>query len=731
MSRAVDAIRLVLAVCLLSNGCTFAKPVAGIEVEAPLPRSTHTETYWDTLVADPWRHLENLKDPTVQAWMRGQADATKKIMDRVPGRKALLDRIQEIEGTMGGTTSDVTRSDNGRLFFLRRNPGEDQFKLVWREGPDGRERVLLDPEALSKAQGRPYSIMDFQPSPDGTKLAYSIESGGGEVGVLHVVEVDTGRSVSEPIDGIRYASTEWLQDGSGFFYSRLRDDYASLPPSERNAHQARRFHAIAGKPVDHIVFGARHNPELGLPPNARPNVFQVPGTRLAAAWISFGVDRKTALYLADLSAAVRGNAKWRKVFDVADEISDIAYVGPTLYLRSGKGAPRFRILSLGLRDAGLSKARVAVAESEAAITEMKGARDGLYFTRLEGVNTTLHRLPARGGTAERIALPVEGHTEIAHADPRQDGAILKLTGWTRATKVWAIGAGGKATRLPLAHDGQFDELDTLEAREVTVRSHDGARVPMSIIARKGLALDGTNPTVVFGYGAYGRHEHPTFFATRIPFIERGGVFAVVHARGGGAFGKSWHDAGKKATKANTWKDGIAAAEWLIANGWTSRDRIGIYGFSAGGIFVGRAITERPELFAAAVPVVGALDALRFEVMPIGLWNTPEFGTTTVREEFHALLAMSSYHHIKEGVRYPAVMLSHGVNDTRVEVWQSTKFASRLVESGAGNRPVLLRLDYETGHGPGATRKQEQERAADVYSFFLWQFGISEFQPQVP
>jgi prolyl oligopeptidase len=213
------------------------------------------------------------------------------------------------------------------------------------------------------------------------------------------------------------------------------------------------------------------------------------------------------------------------------------------------------------------------------------------------------------------------------------------------------------------------------------------------------------------------------------WLERGGVWATAHVRGGGVFGKAWHDAGKKATKPNTWKDAIAAGEWLVEKGWTSKSKMAIYGGSAGGIFVGRAITERPDLFAAAIPAVGVMDAVRMEASANGVANVPEFGTIKKEDEFKALLEMSSYHHLRDGVRYPAVMLVHGVNDIRVDVWQSAKFASRLATLGAGGKPVLMRLEYDSGHGQGSTRAQAQVRTTDIWSFLLWQFGDPAFQPR--
>lgn len=253
-------------------------------------------------------------------------------------------------------------------------------------------------------------------------------------------------------------------------------------------------------------------------------------------------------------------------------------------------------------------------------------------------------------------------------------------------------------------------------------------MPLSILTRKDARHDGGLPTIVYGYGSYGSTEDPFFNPRVYAWLERGGAFAVAHVRGGGAFGEEWHLAGRKANKPNTWKDGIAAAEWLIANRYTDKSRIGIYGGSAGGIFVGRAVTERPDLFAAAVPVVGTMDGLRFEFAANGVANIPEFGTVSDEAEFRALLAMSTYEHIETGTRYPGLMFVHGVNDIRVPVAQSLKAAARFADASASERPVLLRLEYDSGHGQGSSRAQQQQRTTDIWTFFLWQFGVAGFQP---
>ena len=377
----------------------------------------------------------------------------------------------------------------------------------------------------------------------------------------------------------------------------------------------------------------------------------------------------------------------------------------------------------------LAKAQVVVAASESVITDIKAAKDALYIVRRDGATQSLWRLEhRRGAKPVRIALPFDGAVDITGVSPRRDGAVLELSGWTHASKPYVYEpSAGRVVQLPFVAAGAYDAPDDIVAREVRVRSHDGVEIPMSIIARKDVKLDGSNPTILYGYGAYGVTEDPFFNPRIYAWLQRGGVYAFAHVRGGGAFGEEWHLAGRKATKPNTWKDAIAAAEWLIANDYTSKTRIGVYGGSAGGIFVGRAITERPDLFAAAVPAVGMLDSTRFETSANGAANVPEFGSMKNEAEARALLAMSTYHAIRDGTAYPGIMLVHGVNDIRVDVWQSLKGGARFAAATSSGKPVLLRLDYDSGHGQGSTRAQLQARTADIWAFMLWQFG----DPRVP
>ncbi|MGI9133175.1 MAG: prolyl oligopeptidase family serine peptidase, partial [Rhodoferax sp.] len=304
--------------------------------------------------------------------------------------------------------------------------------------------------------------------------------------------------------------------------------------------------------------------------------------------------------------------------------------------------------------------------------------------------------------------------------------VLELESWTQARQIYQVGADATVRNTGLQPSGRFDAPQDVQTREVLVASHDGALVPMSIIHRKGITLDGKNPTLLYGYGSYGITEEPFFSTGRLAWMDAGGVFAIANPRGSSVFGEAWYRGGFQASKPNTWKDFIACAQYLIEQGYTSPAKLGIMGGSAGGILVGRAMTERPDLFAAVVSLAGAHDELRAEFTPNGVPNIPEFGSVTNEAGFRSLLAMSALAHVEDGRPYPALLLSGGINDPRVEIWESAKFGARVMAASSSAKPVLLRVDYDAGHGIGNTKKQQLQERADIYAFLLWQFGQSGY-----
>lgn len=711
-----------LFVMLFATALSHAASYLGVEVPPPLPAKTASDTYWGITIDDPYRYLEDTRTPEVQTWMKAQAQATESILANLPVRDAFRARLEEIDAATPGVVSSVQRMPSGRLFFLRRNAGENQFKLVRRDGEQGADVVLVDPDALARASGRPHAIGEYAPSPDGRQVVYSVSTGGSEIGHMQVIDADTGLAAGAPIEGIRGGgSVAWLEDGTGFFYTRLRDDWASVPTTERFLDNRRYLHRL-DQANDVVVFGPGVIPGLEVPRTAYGIVAPVPGTAFALARVTDGVKREQTLYLATLSDVLAGKARWRKVFDESTKVVDSTIAGGWIYVKTADAAPRYRVLRLALQAPSWADAQVVIPAGEQVVVDVAAGQDAAYITRRNGPQTELLRVAhAADARAAVVELPHAGFVAVAFADPLQAGAIIALAGWTRASQHFAV-RGAVVRPLPLVPAGPYDAPDGLQALDVLVPGHDGVLVPLSIIARKDIRLDGRNPTLLWGYGAYGSTQDPGWNPGLLAWLEKGGVFAIVHTRGGGVYGDAWHRAGQKATKPNTWKDGIAAAEWLIARGYTAPGRLGITGGSAGGIFVGRALTERPDLFAAAVVSVGNTDLIRSETRANGVANIHEYGTVKQEEEFHALLAMSPYAHIVPGTRYPAVLFEHGVNDTRVDVWMTLKTGSRLAAAQAAEKPVLLRLEYDAGHGVGSTRDQSRRRTADRWAFLLWQFG---------
>ncbi len=554
---------------------------------------------------------------------------------------------------------------------------------------------------------------------------------GTEIGTLHVIDTATLKEVTPPIDRIRGGDPNWLEDGSGFFYARLKEGYEKLPRAERFLDNVTYLRVLAEPDKDRAVFGPGLHPEVNIERSAQGSVFAVTGQPYIGAMVFHGVDPNRSLYVAALADVARGAPKWRQLVDKTDLVENMAIGSGWLYMKTAREAPRYKLVRVPFPSNDAAKTEVIFGPGEGVIASMGASKEGLYVTRREGAVKRLYRVGYEKGAApQRLTLPVEGNVGISDAGTSREGVVLSLGGWTRATKHYALGPRDTSpARIELVPPGKFDTPAGITAREVMVKSHDGVEVPLSILSRSTIKLDGSNPTMVYGYGAYGSVDEPGWSPRTLAWLEQGGVLAIAHVRGGGIFGDAWRRAGWKATKPNTWKDGIAAGEWLVANGYTSRGKLSIYGGSAGGIFVGRAITERPDLFASAAIGVGNTDSVRSETRANGVGNIPEYGTVKIEEEFQALLAMSPYANIREKTAYPAVLFEHGVNDTRVDVWMTLKTGSRLAAATTSGKPVLMRLEYDGGHGVGATREQAQRRTADRWAFFLWQAGAPEFQPK--
>ena len=448
------------------------------------------------------------------------------------------------------------------------------------------------------------------------------------------------------------------------------------------------------------------------------------------ATVSNGVQNEVTIYAARAASIDSPDAAWKKIVTPADGVTGFDLKDTTIYLLTHKAAPSFKVIATSLDAPNLAMAKTVVAPGVPVVERVGVAADGLYVLARDGGFGKITRIAlstdGTPGASAGVTLPFAGSINAMSTDARVPGAAFGLTGWTHSLLYYSVDANGTVTDTRLKALANVD-MSPYASSEVSARSADGTMVPLSIVHRKDLTLDGSHPAYLNGYGAYGITIEPSFSATRVAWLERGGVFAVCHVRGGGWYGEAWHRAGMIATKPHTWQDFVACGQYLIAHKYTSSAHLAGEGTSAGGITIGRAITSQPHLFAAALDVVGASNAFRMEFTPNGPPNVPEFGTQKNEAGFKALYAMDAYEHVVPGTAYPAVMLITGYNDPRVASWQLAKFTARLQRATTSGRPILLRVDYDAGHGfLAASRKQSEELLTDEYSFLLWQCGDPAF-----
>ena len=722
---------------LLALIAAHAQPAS--PTQAPPSRDV-PETFFGTTVHDPYRWLEDVKSAEAAAWMKASSERSHAALAAIPGRQSLLEALDKYDASVSARVFGVSRETGDRWFFERRGATENQFKLLMRQGLQGADRVLVDPEAIEKKTGKPHAINYYATSPGGRHVAYGLSAQGSEAAVLHLQDTRNGRAVGRPIARADYGSPNFSADGRFLLFSQLQPMKPGMPATEKYQRSRSWLLRVGDNPARaRPVFGLGM-PGVDITPAEVPIAVFTHDGRWMLGYVFNGTQREITLYVAPAAPVLAGKLpRWTRIVSAADEVSAATYFGDALYLVSHRDAPRSKVLRLPLKAPDLATAELVVPQGEQVVTGIAAASDALYVERRDGnVKRLFKRAHGRDAALQEVALPVQGSFRLAAdeslasaADPRFPGLVLELQGWTRARQIYLVSADGAVSNSGLQPQGPYDAPTDIVATEVKVTSHDGALVPLSIIHRKGVALDGRNPTLLYGYASYGITEEPVFNPGRLAWLDAGGVLAVANPRGSSVYGQDWYKAGWQAAKPNTWRDFIACAEWLVAQRWTSPPRLGILGGSAGGILVGRAMTERPDLFAAVVSAVGALDMVRAEVTPNGVPNIPEFGTRTTEAGFRALLAMSTYHQVRDGAAYPAVMFTHGVHDPRVEVWHSTKTAARVAAATSSGKPVLLRLDYDAGHGIGNTRRQQLLERADVYAFLLWQMGVEGYQPKAP
>ncbi len=695
-------------------------------------RVEQVDDYFGQKVSDPYRWMEKgPSDPQFMSYLKSQNDYTRSQLALLEKPRAkLLARIQQLDNAVPVVRGWQRVGQS--IFYLQMDPGTTTPSLMLKD-ERAAVRKVLDPAQFDQ-NGTHAAIDYFSPSYDAKYVAVGVSLGGSENSTIRVVEVATGKLLADQITRTQYAGLNWLDDSRSFFYSRLQKLPKDAPPSAIYENQKTYLHVL-GRDADQdlAVFGADVCPGIIVPKAGFNAVGFVPKCPFVFASHSAGTTDASSIFIAPVGQMLKGKIQWQQIATSEDGVancdSSVVARGSTMYLLVDKNTSNRKVVSIDLNHPDLKNAKVVLPESDKVLLGIYAAADALYVESRRGMEFTLRRAVNDDfSKLNEIPFPYNATITGVDASTLLPGLLFRLESWTRCGQAFFYDpATNKTTNANLVpmHSADFSAIDS---REVLVPTTDGDALPLSIICQKNLKKDGSHPAILVGYGAYGVSLDPAFDPAGLAWLERGGIIALAHLRGGGEYGERWHGAARKHTKMHTVDDIIAAAKYLVDEKYTSPAHLAVKGTSAGGIAVGGAIVRRPDLFAVAIDNVGMTDMLRFQSSQGGAANIPEFGDVTKKDDFKYLYDVSAYHHIVAGTKYPAVMGITGVNDPRVPSWMIAKMIASLQSATVSGKPVLLRVDFDAGHGLGSSRTQREEQSVDERTFILWQTGDSEFQP---
>jgi prolyl oligopeptidase len=665
------------------------------------------EVLHGTEVHDPYRWLEDGESEETAAWVAAQNARTRAVLDALPARPALHARLLELlQVGMVGAPAVVA----DRVFTLERVGDQDQALLVLRSALDAgvAAEPVVDPHPM--AADHAASIDWFSPSPDGTLVAYGVSQGGSEHGTLRIVDVDTGDHLPDAIPHIRHGSVAWLPDGSAFAYSRLPDP-ATVPAGDEGYWETVWWHRVGDDPdKDEQLLGD------GLEKTALPAATISPDGRWLAFHVSY-MPTRTDVVLLDRETGER-----TVVVEGREATTWLQVVGDRLYGVTNLDAPRGRVVSAPLSGPEAENWTTVVAESHAVIEGAVVAGRSLVVSSSEHAVSRLHRYALDGSAGQEIVLPELGSVGGLDADPASERAVFTFTSFVRPPGLWRWSPDDGVQ--PWTRFASAVDPDAFTVEQAFYRSTDGAGVPLFLVRSTATAPAPGTPTLLTAYGGFSISNTPAYSAGTVAFCEAGGVWAVACIRGGGEYGEDWHRAGMLADKQQCFDDFHAAADWLVAEGRTSRDRLAIRGGSNGGLLVGAALTQRPDLCRAALCAVPLLDMLRYHRFLIGALWIPEYGDPDDPDQFEVIARYSPYQHVVEGTAYPATLVTTAESDSRVHPMHARKFAARLQAATATpeERPILVRIETRAGHGVGKPAWKQADEAADTWAFVLWQLG---------
>jgi len=697
-----------------SSSSLSAKGQAMSAIRYPVTRRQDlVEEKFGVAVADPWRWLENdvRTDKEVEAWVEAQNAATARYLATLPGRDILKERMRALYSY---DRYSVPRKAGSRYFYAHNSGLQNQSPLYVRDGLHGKERLLVDPNGFARDGAT--ALAEWEPAPDGRHLVYAVQDGGSDWRTLHVLDVDSGRMLADRIRWVKFSGLSWDKDGRGFFYSRFPEPEEGAAFQSLNRDSRIWYHRLGtDQSADELIYATPRHPGWNHAAEVTDDgqwlvITSSEGTdpRYEITVIALGEDKRKPRTL------IRGmDNEWRFV----------GSIGSQMWFLTDKGAPRARLVKLDAARPGRKPVEI-VAEradtlagasmigSRIVLAYMRNAQSEAELIELDGKRAGDVPLPGLGTAAGFGGKAGDPETFFHFSGFTTPGTIYRFDTSTRALEVFA------QPKLPFNPDDYVEE-------QLFYASKDGTKVPMFIVRKKALAMGRVAaPTLLYGYGGFNIALTPGFSPTRLAWLEQGGVLAIANLRGGGEFGKEWHEAGRRANKQNVFDDFIAAGEYLIDNGYTGKDQLAIEGRSNGGLLVGAVTNQRPDLFAAALPAVGVMDMLRFDQFTAGRYWVDDYGYPDREEDFHILRAYSPYHNIREGVDYPAILVTTADTDDRVVPGHSFKYAAALQAAKIGGKPHLIRIETRAGHGSGKPTDKVIDEFADSYAFIARWTGLA-------
>ncbi|HAZ43214.1 MAG TPA: S9 family peptidase [Cyanobacteria bacterium UBA11369] len=677
----------------------------------PLTRKVdQVDEYHGVQVQDPYRWLEDPDSDETKVWVEAENSVTFEYLNQIPVREKIKQRLTQL---WDYEKYGIPFKEGNRYFYFKNDGLQNQSVLYALSSLDGEPKVLLDPNKLS--DDGTVALSGIAISEDGNLMAYGLSTSGSDWQEWKVRDVETGEDLSEHLKWIKFSGASWTHDGQGFFYSRYDEPNEATKLEDVNYFQKLFYHRL-GMPQseDILIYHRPDQKEWGF----SGGVTEDGRYLIISVWR--GTDPKNLVFYKDLTNPDAEVVELINEFEAS--YSFIDNDGSIFWFRTDLDAPRGRVIAIDINNAARENWQEILPQADEVLEGVSLLNNQFVADYLKDAHTQIKIFDLNGNFVREVALPGLGSAGGFGGKRYDRSTFYSFTGFTTPPTIYRYDMVSGESSIFRQPQVDFNP-DDYETKQVFYRSKDATQIPMFITHKKGMNLDGNNPTLLYGYGGFNVSLTPSFSVSQLVWMEMGGVYAVANLRGGGEYGEEWHQAGMKLKKQNVFDDFIAAAEWLIANKYTSGEKLAIAGGSNGGLLVGACMTQRPDLFGAALPAVGVLDMLRFHKFTIGWAWCSEYGSPEDPEEFKALYAYSPLHNLKAGIAYPATMITTADHDDRVVPAHSFKFAAALQAAHQGENPVLIRIETKAGHGAGKPTAKQIEELADRWAFLVRSLNI--------